>query len=205
MSNAWRTESVRFDDLYSTNSWESRIPYFGKMVRQRLIEREEYALEFAGPLEGKRILDLGCGVGRFAVRAACEGAIIHGYDISAAAIEIARAKAKEMGVEDRCTFVEADLVAVDYPEADVWYDLGCLQYIADIAPILARLEHVPRFFSTLPRRGHPFNIPRILYRRLIKGSTYYTYTTEEIRRLYSAWGDVRIEEHGLAVNIKSPT
>jgi len=201
MGNGWKAESVKFDDLYSTSSWESKVPYFGDMVRRRLAEREEKALAFAGNVEGKTILDLGCGVGRFAVRAASLGAIVHGYDISHEALETAKQKAKQFGVEDRCFFHEGDLLSTDFPAADVWYDLGCLQYIPDIKPILAKLEHVPSFFSALPQRGHWQNVPRLIYRAWIKHNPYRTYTVAELRGLFGAWPDVRIEPHGLALNI----
>lgn len=201
MANAWRAESVKFDELYSSGTWESKVPYFGKMVQRRLAEREEYALSYAGELDGKVLLDLGCGVGRFAVKAASRGAIVHGYDISRGAVETAREKAKELGVDERCTFHLADLAEVDYPEADIWYDLGCLQYIPELPPILQRLTHVPRFFSALPQKGHWQNLPRLVYRRYIKNNPYYTYTIPQLRELFAAWGDVRIEQHGLALNI----
>ena len=48
MGNKWKEESVKFDDLYSDTSWESKVPYFGSMVRRALIAREETALAFAG-------------------------------------------------------------------------------------------------------------------------------------------------------------
>lgn len=203
MGQGWKAESVRFDDLYSSGGWESKVPYFGAMVRRRLAEREQRALDFAGNLEGTTILDLGCGVGRFAVRAAAAGATVHGYDISKEAIEAAKAKARQFGVEDRCFFEVADLSQTDFPAADIWYDLGCLQYIFDIAPILARLSHVPRFFSALPQRGHWQNIPRLFYRGWIKRNPYRTYTKDEIRELFGGWDDIRIEQHGLALNITS--
>lgn len=201
MGQGWKAESVKFDQLYSTTSWESHVPYFGNMVRRRLAEREERALAFAGDLEGKTLLDLGCGVGRFAVRAASMGATVYAYDISRGAIETARRKAREFGVTDRCHFEVADLAQVDFPEADIWYDLGCLQYILDLEPILSRLTHVPRFFSALPQRGHWQNIPRLIYRGWIKRNPYRTYTIDELRALFAAWGDVRIDPHGLALNI----
>jgi SAM-dependent methyltransferase len=203
MGQGWKAESVKFDELYSSGGWESKVPYFGNMVQRRLAEREQRALEFAGNIEGKTILDLGCGVGRFAVRAAAAGATVYGYDISRGAIEMAKEKALRFGVEDRCFFEEADLAQTDFPAADLWYDLGCLQYIFDLAPILARLTHVSRFFSALPQRGHWQNIPRLVYRGWIKRNPYRTYTESEIRELFGAWGDIRIQRHGLALNITS--
>ena len=44
-------------------------------------------------------------------------------------------------------------------------------------------------------------MPRLIYRGYIKNNPYYTYTIPQLRELFSAWGDVRIEQHGLALNI----
>lgn len=193
----WQREAIEFDKLYG-ESWERKIPYFGRVLREGLERRENGALSYAGGLEGKTVLDLGCGVGRFALRAASEGATVYGYDISPGAIEVARAKAKESGLGERCTFESGDITSMTFPEADIWYDLGCFQYIRDIRPILANLTHVPGFFSELPQAGHWQNIPRLIYRRTLKGNTYYTYTEARIRDVYSVLGEVNVEPHGLS-------
>jgi len=193
----WRSESVDFDKLYE-RSWEHRIPYFGRLIRRGLERRENGALDYARPLEGKTLIDLGCGVGRFAMLAASRGARVFGYDISPGAIAAAREKAERMGLSKKVSFEVADIAAVDYPEADIWFDMGCLQYIGPIRPVLERLRHVPLFFSELPRKGHPLNIPRLAYRKLLKGNPYRTYTKKEIREVFSVLGNVGIEARGLA-------
>jgi SAM-dependent methyltransferase len=199
----WNSEAVEFDKLYA-RSWEHRIPYFGRVLREGLERRENGALAYAGDLKGRTVLDLGCGVGRFALRAASLGATVHGYDLSASAIDIARAKAAEAGLSERCRFEAADLARVEFPAADVWFDLGCFQYIADVRPILERLTHVPRFFSELPQSGHWQNLPRLLYRRLLKGNPYYTYTEADIHRAFAACGEHAVEKRGLSFWITSP-
>jgi len=199
----WQSEAVEFDKLYG-KSWEHNIPYFGRVLREGLERRENGALSYAGDLAGRTILDLGCGVGRFALRAASKGATVYGYDISASAIEVAKAKATEAGLAERCHFESGDITAIDFPAADVWFDLGCFQYIADVTPILARLTHVPRFFSELPQAGHWQNVPRLLYRRLLKGNTYYTYTEADIHRVFAACGEHAVERRGLSFWITSP-
>ena len=203
MSDTWKDESIKFNNLYSENSWECKIPYFGKMVRNALIRREERALAFGGDLKGKIILDLGCGVGRFAIKAASKGATVYGYDISPAALKIAKEKVKIAGVADRCTFYEANLADVEFLTADIWFDLGCLQYIRDISSILHKLKDIKRFFSTLPQSGHWQNIPKKLYRSLLKGNPYRTYSKKDIHKLYAICGEVIIAPAGLEYFINS--
>lgn len=76
------------------------------------VELEQYATpaELAAPLlfeaftlgdvRGKRVLDLGCGTGVFAIGAKLLGAReVVGLDVDAAALEVARTSAAELGVE----------------------------------------------------------------------------------------------------------
>lgn len=203
MKSDWKKESVGFDRLYCGDTLVSRIPYIGRFVRQGLTDRMEWAITFAGAGEGKTILDLGCGIGRFALEVARRGAVVFGYDISAQAIEIAKQKARQAGLEDRCFFQEADLTELKFPEADTWVDLGCLQYIQDASPVLAKLGKIKRCFSCLPRRGHWLNPVRFLYRGVLKGTPYETYTQDRIKKLFWMYPDLAIERNGAVYYVTS--
>ena len=59
-----------------------------------------------GAIEGKRVLDLGCGTGTFSVGAALLGArLATGVDIDSHAIAMAQETASELGVSQRTWFV----------------------------------------------------------------------------------------------------
>lgn len=55
---------------------------------------------------GKRILDIGCGTGNVSLACAELGAQVVGIDIDSDMLEVAREKAKAMGVEDRVQLLE---------------------------------------------------------------------------------------------------
>jgi SAM-dependent methyltransferase len=63
---------------------------------------------------GMRVLDITCGPGFYAVDLAQEGCSVVGVDFSPAAIAYARQLAESEGVADRCTFVEQDVLQMDY-------------------------------------------------------------------------------------------
>lgn len=66
----------------------------------------ENAFHVLGPLEGKRVLEFGCGSGGNAILLALRGAAhVTGVDVSPRAIEIARRRAEMHGVSDRIEFV----------------------------------------------------------------------------------------------------
>lgn len=78
----------------------------------------EKVVELVAPFAVPRIIDLGTGSGCIAVSLAklMANAQITAIDISAAALEVAQANAKKLGVAERVTFRLADLTAADGDE-----------------------------------------------------------------------------------------
>lgn len=66
-------------------------------------------------LQGKAILDVGCGNGQYAVLFAMMGATVHGFDLSPIGVEIGKRIARENGVSDRCTFSVQNASRMDCP------------------------------------------------------------------------------------------
>lgn len=56
-----------------------------------------------------RVLDLGCGVGRWSRRLAARGARVTGVDLSPTMIEVARRQTASAGLSERCRYMVADL------------------------------------------------------------------------------------------------
>lgn len=69
---------------------------------------------------GCRVLDVGCGIGRWSLQLAARGAIVHGIDLSPTMIAIARRRACAAGLTDRTHFEVQDLSEL---RADGPYDL----------------------------------------------------------------------------------
>ena len=79
-------------------------------------------VEALGPsrLEGRTVLDLGCGAGDLALATLARGATrATGVDLGPGAIEQARALARERSVEDRSTFQVGDAAKIHLDEHDV--------------------------------------------------------------------------------------
>jgi ubiquinone/menaquinone biosynthesis C-methylase UbiE len=71
---------------------------------------------------GARVADIGFGGGwsSIAIARAYPEAIVEGFDIDAASVELARGNAAEAGVDDRVTFTQADVATLDGD-----YDVVC--------------------------------------------------------------------------------
>jgi magnesium-protoporphyrin O-methyltransferase len=71
-------------------------------------------------LDGKTVLDIGCGTGFFALETLRQGASsCVGVDLSSAAIQEANEFAKESGLEDRATFQVANGASTQHPSSDI--------------------------------------------------------------------------------------
>lgn len=185
----------RYDELYG----EVHSPL------QRLIDRlfhevikQRYDLTFArsGDLRGKRVLDIGCGSGRYTVRFAVDGAAeVVGVDVSEKMLDLARARAEAVGVAGRCTFLRAEFLT--WPSArpfDIVTAIGFFDYVTRPAPYIARIAELCRgdVFATFPIRWQV----RALIRRLSflsSGCPVTFYTSREVQGLWGGHGFANAE------------
>jgi ubiquinone/menaquinone biosynthesis C-methylase UbiE len=84
-----------------------------RFARQRI----RNVLSLLPPLRGARVLDVGCGMGTFAIEAARLGATAVGLDLAAAALPAAQAVARQEGVD--AAFVRADAAVLPVPDASI--------------------------------------------------------------------------------------
>lgn len=78
---------------------------------------------------GRRVLDFGCGVGNFAIRAAEAGGSVVAIDISETSIEIAQAKAREAGVRVDWRVMDAENAALPGASFDLIVVAGVLHHL----------------------------------------------------------------------------
>lgn len=85
-----------------------------------------------GVKPGTRVLDVGCGVGRWSRLLASKGAIVTGVDLSPTMIAQAESRAASEGVAARCQFRVQDLSSLEVGlEFDLILGVTVLQHILD--------------------------------------------------------------------------
>jgi len=84
----------------------------------RLTDRLEKSAVFEAlaPIEGKDVLEIACGTGRFTVMTAERGADVVGLDISAPMLGEGRAKARRAGVTEQIDFMRGDAARLPFPD-----------------------------------------------------------------------------------------
>ena len=152
-----------------SKQWSSEREFFDAKARtapdfhlRKVAERYEramghalYPLEVAyqglGDLRGKRLLDVGCGLGENSLLFAHWGAQVTGVDVSGESISVARRRALAFGLSDRASFVETPFELANLAEGgyDVIWCAAFLHHVLDrLADICGALRKLvaPRGF-----------------------------------------------------------
>ena len=161
-----------------------------RLFRKSMMLRYEKSLAGCQPIQGRTVIDIGCGPGHYGVALAAQGASrVLGVDFAPGMIEIARKRAESAGVTDRCTFTLGDFLDVSGDEKfDYAIVMGFMDYIEDAGALMRKVLGVCRgkaFFS-FPADGGPLAWQRRL--RYRSRCELYMYTEPQIRSLISALG-----------------
>ena len=109
------------------------------------------------PLNGKRVLDVGCGGGILAESMAQRGAEVTGIDMGEAPLEVAKLHQLESGVEVDYRRITAEQLAAEMPESfDVVTCMEMLEHVPDPGSVIAACSCLVKpdgavFFSTINR------------------------------------------------------
>ena len=97
---------------------------------------------------GTRVLDVGCGIGRWSRLLAARGANVTGVDLSPTMIAQAQLRAAADGVSGRCRFEVQDLSRLDLAERfDLVLGVTVLQHILDPGELRAALAAMARHLA----------------------------------------------------------
>jgi ubiquinone/menaquinone biosynthesis C-methylase UbiE len=94
--------------------------------------------------QGKRLLEVGCGVGTDLVRFARAGAIVTGVDLAEVSIDLARKNVAQDGLTADLQVMNAEDLEFEDSSFDVAYAHGVLQYTADAQKMIKELHRVLR-------------------------------------------------------------
>jgi 2-polyprenyl-6-hydroxyphenyl methylase/3-demethylubiquinone-9 3-methyltransferase len=116
----------------------------------------------AGSLQGKRVLDVGCGGGILAESMAAEGADVTGIDLAEKSLKVARLHGLESGIKVDYRAVPVEELAQEQPGSyDVVTCMEMLEHVPDPGSIVKACAALAKpggwvFFSTLNRNPKSF-------------------------------------------------
>jgi 2-polyprenyl-3-methyl-5-hydroxy-6-metoxy-1,4-benzoquinol methylase len=123
-------------------------------AKGRALHRTEVAYESLGDIRGKRLLDVGCGLGEHSLLFASWGALVTGIDISGASISVARQRATRYALTERASFFETSFELMDATGGpfDIVWCAGFIHHVLDrLEEVCGRLESLlaPQGFLVL--------------------------------------------------------
>jgi SAM-dependent methyltransferase len=90
-----------------------------EVIAEQLLPAAEVVVDLAGPLDGKTVVDVGCGTGNAALLAAEGGATVTGIDPAQRLLDVASAEAARRGLDATFTVGEAASIPLPDASADV--------------------------------------------------------------------------------------
>jgi 2-polyprenyl-3-methyl-5-hydroxy-6-metoxy-1,4-benzoquinol methylase len=147
--------------------WNSRpcnIRHSAKPVGTREyfdeVEARKYLVEFHIPefaefarWKGKKVLEIGCGIGTDTMNFARAGAQVTAVDLTEKSLDVARQRAKVFGFEDRITFIQANAEklseSVPVEKYDLVYSFGVIHHTPHPENVLEELRKYVKPESTV--------------------------------------------------------
>lgn len=177
-------KAASFDAIYSGHKpLPGRV--WDRITRRNIGDRLEFTKRVLSPVQGKSILDVGCGSGRYGLEFAAMGARrVVGIDVAEQMLVLARRLAEERAA-GVCEFLNTDVLRYSPGERfDAVVAMGFFDYVDDPVRVLAHLRSLTDgvVVAAFPARG-AFRVPfRKLY-LTARGCPVFFYTRGGILEL----------------------
>ena len=154
MANADQLELDKFSQL-AHRWWDPNSEF--KPLHDINPLRLEWIDRLSGGIQGKRVLDVGCGGGILAESLSIKGAQVTGIDLSEKALKVAKLHQLESGALVDYRLIAAEAMAEEQPDNfDVVTCMEMLEHVPDPASVMAACARMVKpggwvFFSTLNR------------------------------------------------------
>ncbi|MBT3047505.1 MAG: bifunctional 2-polyprenyl-6-hydroxyphenol methylase/3-demethylubiquinol 3-O-methyltransferase UbiG [Candidatus Thiodiazotropha sp.] len=151
--NVDHAEVSKFEELAS-RWWDPHSEF--KPLHEINPLRLDYILRFT-PLEGRRVLDVGCGGGILSESMAAHGAQVTGIDMGEAPLQVARLHLLESGLEINYERIPVERLAREQPESfDLITCMEMLEHVPDPTSVVSACARLVKpggrlFFSTINR------------------------------------------------------
>ncbi len=190
-------DAERFDAIYKKEKGlvGKFIDDYWRGVVQKRLELNVAKLQ---PFAGKKILDVGCGSGRFCLEFAKAGAAkVVGVDFAKLMIDIAEELAKEQGVAEQCDFRVGTFPEI-VPESEAPFDAstanGFFDYIAEPVPVIEAMRRLTKgkMILSFPKAVE-FRVPLRRLRFWMKGTPLFLYRENQVKDILRRAGVEKYE------------
>ncbi|MDP2939631.1 MAG: methyltransferase domain-containing protein [Candidatus Omnitrophota bacterium] len=165
----------KFDSIYDTKKklvWKVLDFIFRKSVERRF----ELTCRELDNIRNKKILDIGCGTGRYSVTLAQKGAFVYGIDFSQEMLNTATGFSKDKGADNLCVFIYGDFIDYNFNDKfDICLAIGFFDYIKEPIEYLKKIKNltIERAILSFPAKWHLRNIIRRLRLKILDCPVYF--------------------------------
>jgi 2-polyprenyl-3-methyl-5-hydroxy-6-metoxy-1,4-benzoquinol methylase len=187
----WNNEADAFQKIY-THRKSKFSNTLDQVFRKDMYERYEFTIANCEPIAGRKFLDVGCGNGLYSLELARRGAgKVVGIDIAEVMVDLCKRSSVAQNLDDRCTFIQTDLLEYTGPETDfdVSFGIGLFDYIREPLPVLRRMRELSRdkAIMSFPRLW-TWRAPVRKVRLTMRGCDVVFYSAARINRLMTEAG-----------------
>ncbi len=186
----WNNEADSFQRIY-THKKSRFANILDRWFRKDMYQRFAFTIENCEPVANRTFLDVGCGNGLYSLELARRGAAkVVGIDIAEVMVEICKRSCIAQNLDDRCTFIQTDLLAYNSDSHfNVSFGIGLFDYIRHPLPVLEKMRELTddRVILSFPRFW-TWRAPIRKARLTIKGCDVVFYTEGRIKKLMTAAG-----------------
>lgn len=184
--------SDNFDSIYHKQKGSMFHKLLDLSLRRAILKkRMNITVGLCGDIGNKKVLDIGCGPGRYAVELAKKGpALVLGIDMSQQMINLANSIVKDAGYAHICKFEVNDFTEKEFKDKfHAVLAIGVFDYIRDPKDFLAKIAHLAeeRAVFSFPVRYTLLTPARKIWLSL-KGCPSFYYTRGKIKKLLHAAG-----------------
>ncbi len=191
---SWEASAYYKEGKENANWWDRLSTVFRG---DAMYVRMNAALDLVSPhINGMHVLDVGCASGRFAFRMLQAGASkVYGTDISADAIEIAKKRGAELGLQEKLEFSVKDVAQpkTALPRVDLVTALGVIEYFNTdaMSAFLSNLQ-TNYFLLDFPdlnrKKEFPTWMLRQVYIRVNRLPGVFLYSLDEFAKIAEPFG-----------------
>jgi 2-polyprenyl-3-methyl-5-hydroxy-6-metoxy-1,4-benzoquinol methylase len=182
-----------FDAIYNTQTGVVNGIVNG-VLRKSMKLRFLKSIEGCDPIQGKSVLDVGCGPGHYSITLAQRGAgRVLGLDFAEGMLDLARQHARRAEVAERCQFLAGDFLNYRFSETfDYVIVMGFMDYMKDAKAVIEKALSVTRgraFFSFPVASGWLAWQRKVRYRNRCD---LFLYARPELEALFRAFPRVEV-------------
>jgi 2-polyprenyl-3-methyl-5-hydroxy-6-metoxy-1,4-benzoquinol methylase len=187
--------AAEFDGIYEHEGTPiNKIAH--RVFRRAMFERIPISVQESRPLQGKSVLDIGCGSGRLSFLLAKEGAMVTGIDYADSMIELAKKYQQQQKAVDNIEFICCDFMS-DFPvdkKYEISIALGVFDYIKDPMPLLMKVKKMStiKIIASYPAK-YAFQSPLRKIWLSRRNCPVFFYTKRQLKKIYSDLGMGKIK------------